>query len=249
MEDSNWGKRVELAVAYRALDKYGFNEGVTNHLTALAPAKDGDGQVMLIVPLLCHWSEVTPKGLIGLDVDTLEVVEGSGTVDPSAPLIHKAVYKARPESKSVMHTHPTYSSALSCLKDQQIKMMHQNSTMFLHNVVYDDHFGGFISDDNAECQRIIQLLGDKDVLLMGNHGLLTVATTVAEAFHLHYYFEQAAKVQVLAYQTGREIRLIEDTVAEAAYRQAQTAKTAGAEAQMRAMESIFNHDEGFSALL
>lgn len=54
----NWRRRVDLAAAYRGLEKYSFNEGVWNHLSMLAPAADGSGEVMLITPYGLHWSEV-----------------------------------------------------------------------------------------------------------------------------------------------------------------------------------------------
>ena len=59
---------------------------------------------------------------------------------------------------------------------------------------------------HQEADRLGKIIGEKDVLLMGNHGTTTVGSSVALAFDLHYYFEVAAKIQVLAYQTGKSCR-------------------------------------------
>ena len=54
----NWRRRVDLAACYRGFEKYGLHEGVCNHLSMRAPAVDGRGQVMLLIPYGLHWSEV-----------------------------------------------------------------------------------------------------------------------------------------------------------------------------------------------
>ncbi len=50
--------RIQLAGAYRGLEQYGLNEGVDNHLSVMAPAADGSGEIMLLIPYGLHWSEV-----------------------------------------------------------------------------------------------------------------------------------------------------------------------------------------------
>jgi len=109
---------------------------------------------------------------------------------------------------------------------------------FLHNVAYDEFYGAISNDENAECDRIAQTLGDKEVLVMGHHGLLTAAESVAVAFDLHYYFEQAAKVQVLGYQTGREMKLMQPEVVEAGYWEIDASKHLYAEAHLNALKNV-----------
>jgi ribulose-5-phosphate 4-epimerase/fuculose-1-phosphate aldolase len=66
----------------------------------------------------------------------------------------------------------------------------------------------------AEGARVAALLAPgKSVLMMGNHGVLVVGATVADAFDDLYYLERAAKVQILALSTGRAPALIPDEVA------------------------------------
>ena len=48
--EENTRIRSQLALAYRLIDRLELNEGACNHLTAMAPAKNGKGQVMLVVP-------------------------------------------------------------------------------------------------------------------------------------------------------------------------------------------------------
>lgn len=246
--EENWRIRVDLAVAYRALEKYGMHEGVCNHITAMAPTLEREQPVMLLVPHGLYWSEVTPRCFMGLDVGSAEVVEGSGMPELTAHSIHRGVYRHRPDVKAVVHTHPKHATVLAVLKDMKLKMYHQNSFRFLHNVAYDEHYGAISNDENAECDRIAEALADKEVLLMGHHGLLTVADSVAIAFDLHYYFEQAAKVQVLGYQTNREMKLIDAFVCEAGFKEIQESKHLYAEAHLNALKNVLiKQDPSFFA--
>lgn len=54
----NWRRRIDLAASYRIFERLNLHEGVCNHLSMMAPAASGEGEVMLIVPYELHWSEV-----------------------------------------------------------------------------------------------------------------------------------------------------------------------------------------------
>ena len=57
-KEQNWKCRQDLATAFRGLHWYGLGEGVCTHLTMMAPALSGDGEVMLMIPHGLHWSQV-----------------------------------------------------------------------------------------------------------------------------------------------------------------------------------------------
>ncbi|KAK3888004.1 hypothetical protein Pcinc_007916 [Petrolisthes cinctipes] len=205
----NMSTRLELAAAYRGLDQLGLNEGVCNHLSVMAPRADGkDGSVMLVINFGLHWSEVRASELLGVDRDA-RLVEGEGEGEPdiTASCIHLGIRSIRPDAKVIMHTHQPYATALACLKDPRLLMIHQNSTRFYQRVAYDNCYSGLALAVDEGC-RLGQALGEQDVLFMGNHGILIVAPTVALAFDNLYYLERAAQVQILAQSTQKELALI-----------------------------------------
>jgi ribulose-5-phosphate 4-epimerase/fuculose-1-phosphate aldolase len=51
-------------------------------------------------------------------------------------------------------------------------------------------------------------------MIMGNHGVLVLGNSVADAFNRLYYFERAAETYVRALQTGRRLRVLSDEIAE-----------------------------------
>ncbi|XP_077978074.1 putative aldolase class 2 protein RP493 [Glandiceps talaboti] len=203
----NYDVRADLAAVYRSFQYYNLSEGVCNHLTAKAPRRDGCGQqVMLVIPYGLHWKEVTASTLIGVDMETGEVVEGDGQPDESVIGIHHTIYRARPDIKVSFHMHPPYTTALATLKDPEVLMSHQNVVQFYNEIAYDTGFNG-LATSSEEGNRLASVLGNKSVLMMGNHGVLCVADHIAKAFDRMYYLERCAMFQVLAMSTGKEIKI------------------------------------------
>jgi len=89
----------------------------------------------------------------------------------------------------------------------------QNTARFFNRVAYDLGYGG-MANSEAEGDRLAALLGNRTTMMMGNHGVLVAATTVAEAFDTTYYLERACQTLVLAYSTGRPLNIMSDAVAE-----------------------------------
>lgn len=81
------------------------------------------------------------------------------------------------------------------MKDPTIKLCHQTAMRFHGKVAYDYEFGGY-GDNEIEGRRLAETLGDKEILMMGNHGVLSTAPTVAEALDALYYLERLAMIQV-----------------------------------------------------
>jgi len=201
----NMRLRQQLALSYRLLNDMSLNEATCNHLTTMAPRRDGKGEIMLLVPGFLEngggidWGEVTASCLLGLDKDG-SVVEGDAEPEVSAASIHLGLRKSRPDARVVMHTHTPYATALGCLQDPTLLMVHQNSCRFLNNVAYDTGYQPAVEQDEGE--RLGNVLGDKNVLIMCHHGSLIVAESVAVALDSVYYLERACMVQLLAMGAG-----------------------------------------------
>ncbi|SRR5690606_2123243 len=106
-----------------------------------------------------------------------------------------------------------YATAIACLEDPEIKPIDQNAARFFRRCAYDGDYGG-IADNLKEGERIARALGNRSVMMMGNHGVLVTGRTVAEAFDALYYLERACQTLVLAYSTGRPLKLLPDAIAE-----------------------------------
>jgi ribulose-5-phosphate 4-epimerase/fuculose-1-phosphate aldolase len=109
--------------------------------------------------------------------------------------------------------HPPYGTALAALADPTLLPIDQVTAKFYNRVAIDTEFGG-IADFADEGARLVRALGSYRHMIMGNHGVLCTGATVAETFDELYFLERAARTLVLAYSTGRPLKVLSPDVAE-----------------------------------
>ncbi len=206
-------ERRDLAAALRWTARLNMHEGIANHYSL---AVSNDGRRFLMNPYGRHWSRMRAGDLVELDANAAP--EGLGkSVDPTAWAIHGALHRRLPHARCVMHLHSKYATVLACLKDPTLPPIDQNTMRFHDRVAVDDGFDGMGLGDEAE--RIAGALGNRSILLMGQHGVLVAAASAAQAFDDVYYFERAAETYVTALATGRELNVASNKVAEKTARQ------------------------------
>jgi len=202
--------RVDLAAAIRLSCRADWHEGVANHFSATISA---DGRKFLVNPRWVHWSRVRASDLVLCDADDPKTMEREDAPDPSAWSIHSALHRNLPQARVAMHLHPPHATALCTLKDPTILPVDQVTARFYKRLAYDLSFGG-IATAEEEGERIARAVGDKNAVMMGNHGVTTLGTTIAEAWDAMYHLERAARIMVMAYSTGQELNVMGDNMAE-----------------------------------
>jgi ribulose-5-phosphate 4-epimerase/fuculose-1-phosphate aldolase len=209
--NDEWHLRTELACCYRLIDHFNMTDLVYNHITARLPNKVDGKEVFLINGWGLHYSEITASNLIKVDINGVPLEETEFPLNPAGYVIHSAIHSARPEVVCIIHTHSYAGSAVSALKDGLIPIDLQ-SLMFADGVAYHELEG--IAVDLDERSRLIDDLGDQSVMILRNHGLLTVGKSVAQAFRKIYYLERACRLQLDVMRTGAKISLPSDEVSK-----------------------------------
>lgn len=199
--------RAELAAACRLAARFGWQEAVANHFSL---AVSEDGKSFLINRRWRDFSGIRASELALLDAGETAL---PADIDVTAWAIHGSLHRLLPQARCVMHVHPTYATALSALQDPRLLPIDQTSARFFNRVAIDDEYGGF-AGNSAEGERLAAALGGRKILLMRNHGLMVTGANVAEVFDLLYHFECAARTLLLAYGSGRPVRMLDDEVAE-----------------------------------
>jgi ribulose-5-phosphate 4-epimerase/fuculose-1-phosphate aldolase len=196
-------QRVELAAAYRiaALEK--LDDGVFNHFSCAVPREPGH---FLLKPFGPLFEEATASGLIKVDLEG-NIVEGMGHWEPTAFFIHSRIHRAVARAHCVMHSHMPYATALASLADMRILPINQSSMRFIERTAYLETYGGLVLD-HAGADQIVAAFAEKDVLLMANHGVMVIGSSIAQCLYDLHYFEIAARDQWLARQPGTPLRLI-----------------------------------------
>lgn len=206
--------RAELACAFRWTARLGMHEAIANHFSL---AVSEDGRRFLINPYGRHFSRVRASDLLLLDADDPSSLDRPDAPDITAWALHGALHRRHPSARCILHVHSKYATALACLADSRLPPIEQNSMRFFERVAIDEGFDGMGLGDEAE--RVSRQLGDKPILLMGNHGVLVAAPSVAQAFDDLYYFERACELYLTALSSGRPLRIASDEVARKTARQ------------------------------
>ncbi len=197
--DAEWQARVDLAAAYRLTDLFDMTTLIFNHITMRVPGADDQ---FLINEYGLGYDEVKASNLVKIDLDGNVVGEGNPRINIAGYVIHSAVHGARHDVNCVMHTHTPYGMAVSALEEGLLPLQ-QDTYRFYDRVAYHEFEG--IAVDTDECERLVTDLGNKNAMIMRNHGLLTAGRTVAEAWTLMWQLERACMVQVLAQSTGQAL--------------------------------------------
>lgn len=194
-----WAARVELAACYRLIAHFRMTDWIYNHISARIP---GSHEHYLINPFGLLYEEVSASNLVKVDVHGHLVDDVGLEVNPAAFVIHGAIHAARPEVGCVLHTHTAAGVAVACQPDGLLPISQHALRVFGH-LSYHDFEG--IALDADEQTRLVADVGDKNVLILRNHGLLTMGSTVPEAFELMFYLERACQIQVAAASRGQPL--------------------------------------------
>ncbi len=194
-----WQVRVDLAAAYRLVAEYGWDDLVFTHISARVP---GPEHHFLINPYGMMFEEITASSLVKVDLEGKIVMESDYHINPAGFTIHSAVHAAREDALCVMHLHTDYGIAVSA-QEQGLLPISQQSLFVLASLGYHDYEGLALNDE--EKPRLVADLGNKQFLILRNHGLLTVGRTVADAFLSMFLLERACRIQILAQAGGGKL--------------------------------------------
>ena len=232
-----WQLRVDLAAVHRLANRFGWDDSIYNHFSCALP---GNADRFLVKAHGLLMSEITASNLIVVDQDG-NTVAGAGTVELSALHIHAAIHKGNPEAVCILHVHPPYSTWLTSIKDNRLKMVNQNSCRFYNNIAYDDHYGG-LAVAREEGKRMRAALGNKRVMLHANHGVTVLGSTIEGAFYDLYYLEVVCKEYFLVVSSGQAPRLIPDETARLSSEQIADEWEEGADLTLKAWKRTLDRE-------
>jgi len=193
---AEWEARVDCACAYRLVRIFNMDDLVYNHISARIPGTEH----FLLNPLGLMYDEICASSLIKVDLEgnvlsSPEFPEGLGyKFNPAGYVIHSAVHGAKPDIHCVIHTHSIAGMAVGALKQGLLQMT--QTAMRFGKVAYHDYEG--VAIDLDERARLVADLGDCDVMILRNHGVLALGPTVAQAFNNAYRLERACRSQLMA---------------------------------------------------
>jgi ribulose-5-phosphate 4-epimerase/fuculose-1-phosphate aldolase len=192
--------RIDLAAAYRLIHRLGLDDSIYTHISARLPGRQDR---FLINPYGLRFEEVTASNLVTVDLDGNVIDDPMGLgINPAGFTIHSAIHAARHDAICVLHTHTVAGIAVACQK-RGLLPLNQWSLQFTDCLAYHDYEG--IALDLDERERLVGDLGDKFVMVLRNHGMLTCGRSVAEAFKLMHNLERSCRAQLAVQSSGAEV--------------------------------------------
>jgi ribulose-5-phosphate 4-epimerase/fuculose-1-phosphate aldolase len=178
--------RKNLAAVYRLVHHFGWDDTIFTHISAKISGTDE----FLINEFGLLFNEVTADNLVKVDINGT-VISG-GIINPAGFVIHSAIHEARPEVSCIVHTHTRDGVAVSA-DCRGLMPISQQAGIVKQSLAYHDYFG--IATDTNEREWLQKDLQDKKFMILRNHGLLTVGTSIPEAFMNMYILQQACEIQ------------------------------------------------------
>jgi ribulose-5-phosphate 4-epimerase/fuculose-1-phosphate aldolase len=211
-----WEQRVALAATYRLVAHFHWDDLIFTHLSARVPGREHH---FLINPYGMTFDEVTASNLVKVDLAGKKVMDSPYEINPAGFVIHSAIHAAREDAKCVLHVHSINGVAVSAQKCG-LQPISQQSMFVLSSLGYHDYEGVALRDD--EKPRLVRDLGANHYFMLRNHGLITVADNVPDAFLFLYTFEAACMIQVRAQAGGGELVSVDPRIIATAQQQAET---------------------------
>ncbi len=168
--DVVWQARVDLAACFRMAARYGLEEGICNHFSAVVPGYD---DLFIVNPYGSAFRELTASKLLVCDFHG-NVVSGEGQPEATAFYIHARIHKRLPRAKVAFHTHMPYATALSMTEGDPLIFAGQTALKFYGRTAFDKNYNGLALDER-EGDRIAAAVGDADVVFMKHHGVMVLA--------------------------------------------------------------------------
>jgi ribulose-5-phosphate 4-epimerase/fuculose-1-phosphate aldolase len=219
VSEEEWALRVELAAAYRVFAMLGWVHLIHTHITVKIP---GEHEQFLINPYGYLWHEITASSLVKVDANG-EILDNGSTqnaINPAGFKIHSAIHTSTRALNWVMHIHVHEVAAVASLKEGLIRGLSIFS-MDIGDISYHD-FEHATSAESNVCDRMVDDLGpENNVLLLRNHGSITVGNTVHQAFYLTYQLVEACRIQLLtqsAAECASSYTVVPEQIVDATYR-------------------------------
>jgi ribulose-5-phosphate 4-epimerase/fuculose-1-phosphate aldolase len=199
VSEEEWAIRVDLAAAYRMVAHYGWDDLIFTHLSARVP---GPEHHFLLNPYNLMFEEVTASSLVKVDVNGNPVEPTPFITNPAGFTIHSAIHMAREDAHAVMHLHTPAGQAVSAHSEGLLPLT-QTAMLVRGDVAFHEYEG--VAVDLSERERLVADLGEKNAMILRNHGTLAVGKNVGECFVRLYFLERACQAQIMALSAGENV--------------------------------------------
>ncbi|PKI14244.1 class II aldolase/adducin family protein [Colwellia sp. 12G3] len=238
-----WQLRVDLAACYRLLQMHGWDDLIHTHISVCIPGTEH----ILINAFGLAFEEITASNLVKIDIDGNIIDKDCPfEINPAGFTIHSAVHQVRHDDICALHIHTNETIAVASLEEGLLPLS-QYSMFALASMSYHDYEGLAVNDD--EKLRLQHDLGDKNFMLLRNHGALTMGKTIGDAFMHMYDLTRACEIQLQVMATGMKPIYAPQSIIDGIKAQANivhSGETGGQKAWPAMVRRVYRHDPSFA---
>lgn len=205
---AEWQARVNVAALYRLIALHGWDDLIGTHVSARIP---GDEHRFLLNPYGMMFDEIRASDLLTVDLEGNQLTDSDFFYNKAGFTIHSAVHMSRPDAMYVIHLHTRYGIAVSCQK-QGLLPLNQTAIAIYSDVAYHDYEG--VATNLAERERLVRDLGDKNALILRNHGTMACGPNAGGAWQAIFRLERACEYQILAQSGGAELTTLSEDIVD-----------------------------------
>jgi L-fuculose-phosphate aldolase len=184
----------------------GLVMGTAGNVSARTP----DGGVLL-TPSGLDYAAMEPEDVVLIDLDGA-VIEGSFKPSVEWPM-HAGIYRARPETRGIVHTHARYSTTLACLNWEIPPIHYMLAALSDEGRVPLARYAAYGTQELA--RNAAEVLGSSHrACLLSNHGTIAVGGSATEAQSRTELLEEMAELYYRARTAGEPVLLTPEQMAE-----------------------------------
>jgi L-fuculose-phosphate aldolase len=168
--------------------------------------KNGNGkEVIAITPSGRYYESMNPEDIVIIDFNGVCI---EGEYEPSTEkMLHIGIYKARKDIHAIVHSHSIYGSIVS-VSGMDIPVVTEDQVECLGGGI---KLATYALHGSAKLvENVISALGNRNAVIMANHGTLCVGKNVKEAFINCEMLEKTAKIYIYASLLGN-VNILSDT--------------------------------------
>lgn len=154
--------------------------------------KSANGDIVAITPTLKSLANLKQEDIILVDLDGNLLTKGK----PSSELfMHLGIYKKRNDVNGIVHVHSPYATgfAFSNKRIKRLEGFGEIKNPYLPYIEYEK------PGSMELALKVSEGIGDSDVIVLKNHGVICVSENLKEAESLAIFVEESAKTQYIAY--------------------------------------------------
>ena len=211
--EEEWKARCDLAALYRLVRMHGWDDLFFTHISMRVPGPD---EHFLLNPFGLLYEDVTASNLVKVDLEGNVLPPSRYGINPAGFTIHSTIHAARHDVAVAMHLHTDAGVAVAAQKGGLLPIS-QLAMNIMSDVAYHDYEGLALVED--EKPRIVADLGEKHLMILRNHGTLSVGAHPFQAYLRIYLLERACKIQTMAQSGGAELIHWDKTMQDRVFKQ------------------------------